>query len=149
MLSLLSSSSRCITVIADVLFWSRNDEQPLNGCTVDLHCRHWRLSVGERGNREIGVVRGLVREPLQITRTLASLAVSKPTGLVGDFTVLMKVCSHHRMKWELNFFFRFIVYKEEHMFFSAAAASLKSEGLTWGLVYRSLVVTWTLKNSST
>ena len=83
--------------------------------------------MGERGTREIGVVRGMVREPLQITRTLASLAVSKPTGFVGDFTVLMKVCSHRRVKWELNFFFRFIVYKEEHMFSSAAAVSLKSE----------------------
>ena len=79
--------------------------------------------MGERSNRATGGVRSLAREPLRMTRTLASLAA----GFAGDVTALLKVCSHHAVKMATQFFFRFIVYKEEHMFSSVAAASLKSE----------------------
>ena len=58
--------------------------------------------MGERSNRATGGVRSLVREPLRMTRTLASLAA----GFAGDVTALLKVCSHHAVKMATQFFFQ-------------------------------------------
>ena len=83
-----------------MLFWSRSDEKPLTGCTVDAGGQEPEIREGIRSDRATDGVEGLAREPLQTSRTLASLAVSKIAGLADDVTVLMKLCSQANRRYK-------------------------------------------------